>query len=532
MARKKKADRIVAVIDVETDPFKFGRIPKPFAAAFYDGEIYIDFWGDDCIARLVDFIRARHRDYVIYAHNGGKFDFFFMLDDLENPLKIINGRIAQASIGRHILRDSYAILPVPLSAYKKDEINYAWFEQGVREKHRADILHYLAKDCEYTHEMVVAFRARFGDKLTIGGAAISELSKIHPFPRMSASHDAAFRPYYFGGRVQAFESGIITGKFEIVDVNSMYPDAMKNKIHPCGARYSTAINPRLSPSGKLHGFGDRPFFITIEGHNKGAFPMRVKKPHPGLDFNIEYGVFDTTSHELQVAMQHDIFTPTKIHAAKIPHDTISFGDYVDKFTAEKIEGKKEKNKTKELIAKLLCNTPYGKFAQNPENYYDYQITDDGIPPDGFELHEIIGKRFIWKAPSDSEQYLDVAIAASITGASRAKLLDALCTAQRPIYCDTDSIVCEKFYGEKDDSKLGAWKVEAECNKIAIAGKKLYAAFDGKECVKFASKGARLTPAEIVRLAKGESVKWQNDAPSFSLGSKTAKFVERVLTKRI
>jgi len=529
MARKKQAERIVGVIDVETDPFKHGRIPKPFAAAFFDGETYADFWGDDCIARLVDYILGLHRDYVIYAHNGGKFDFFFMLDSLENPLKIINGRIAQAGIGRHIVRDSYAIIPVPLAAYKKDEIDYAWFEETEREKHSADILHYLAKDCEYLYQMVVNFRRRFGDKLTIGATAISELSKLHQFAHQSESHDKAFRPYYFGGRVQAYESGELRGRFEIVDVNSMYPDVMRNCMHPCGARYSNAMNPRLTPSGKLHGFGSRPFFITIEGHNKGAFPLRLKT---GLDFNVPYGTFDTTSHELAVALEHGIFKPVKIHAARVPHDMISFADYVDKFIVEKIEGKKEGNRTKEIFAKLLLNSAYGKFAQCPENYFDYLISDDGRPPEGFELHEIIGKRFIWRAPSKLKQYLDVAIAASITGASRAKLLDALCKCQRPIYCDTDSIICEKFVGEKHDTKLGAWKVEATCDKLAIAGKKLYAAFDGKECVKFASKGARLTPQEIVRLSRGESIEWKNDAPSFSLANKSAKFVRRVLTRRI
>jgi hypothetical protein len=48
---------------------------------------------------------------------------------------------------------------------------------------------------------------------------------------------------------------------------------------------------------------------------------------------------------------------------------------------------------------------------------------------------------------------------------------------RPIYCDTDSIICEAFGGNLHDTELGGWKIEAEGDYAAIAGKKLYAVFD-------------------------------------------------------
>ena len=50
---KKKAPARVAVIDLETDPFKHGRLPAPFAAGFFDGETYQDFWGADCCEQLL-----------------------------------------------------------------------------------------------------------------------------------------------------------------------------------------------------------------------------------------------------------------------------------------------------------------------------------------------------------------------------------------------------------------------------------------------------------------------------------------------
>jgi hypothetical protein len=76
-----------------------------------------------------------------------------------------------------------------------------------------------------------------------------------------------------------------------------------------------------------------------------------------------------------------------------------------------------------------------------------------------------------------------------------------------------------------DSDLGKWKLEANGDSIAIAGKKLYALRNGREYVKHASKGARMEPADIFKICKGETIHWHNDAPSFSLSNGT-RFVDR------
>lgn len=532
--KSRKESVKIAVIDFETDPFLFGRVPKPFAAGFYDGEIYKEFWGDNCAEYLVDFISTLESKHIIYAHNGGKFDFFYLLPWLNNPLKLINGRIAKAGfVGNHELRDSYSIIPVPLKAYQKDDIDYDCFERDKREKHKADILHYLAKDCEYLYSLVLAFNERFGSKLTIGGTAISKLRELHPFPAGNEAHDAKFRDFYFGGRVQCFETGIINGNFKIYDVNSMYPDRMKNVIHPVGRGYACPVNPKLTAEGKLKGFGDRPFFAHIKATNRGAFCQRLKA---GLSFEILNGEFFTTSHEIQTAIKYGLADIKQVICAFVPQQLISFGEFVDKYSDEKIKAKKSGDKIAEIFSKLILNSAYGKFAQNPDNYYDYKIIGDigelsreeWAEWDLFETH---GDYQIWRKKSEAKSYFDVATAASITGASRAKLLEGLALSSRPIYCDTDSIICEDFAGEIDNSKLGAWKCEGVADRVAIAGKKLYAAFSMGECIKLASKGVRLRPDDVLSLCQGEVISWTNAAPSFSL-SHSPNFVARKITKKI
>lgn len=532
MPRKKLPLRKLAVIDYETDPFLYGRIPKPFVSGFYDGDIYIQFWGDDCVKQLIDYLGDRKDRLIIYAHNGGKFDFFFMLEYLENPLKIINGRIAKCNLGIHELRDSYSIMPIPLSAYKKDEIDYTVFEVDKREKHKQSISDYLKTDCVYLFELVEKFRNRFGDKLTIGATAIAELQKMHPFDSQNESHDKFFRPYYFGGRVECIESGVINSALNIYDVNSMYPDVMKRFKHPTGSKWLRLKDCSFDKKGNIVGH-DYPFyFAAIHCKQNGAFATRIK--NVGLDFNVPEGEFNVTSHELKAALDTGRVSDIKIIRVLVPGETISFGDYVDYFMAEKISAKKSGDKVTELFAKLLLNSAYGKFGSNPEHYKDFLISsaDGGVCEKTWKIHLIHESGFkVWEKPAKMRRYFDVATAASITGAARAVLMRALSAAVRPVYCDTDAIICESLPVELSETKLGAWKLEASGNSIAIAGKKLYAMRDGKKKVKLASKGAVLTDSQIYAIAKGDSVHWQKDSPAFSL-SNGIRFIDRKIQSRI
>ena len=519
----------IGVIDFETDPFLYGRIPKPFCADFYDGVIHKIFWGNDCAQQLIDFLKYDlHEPHLIYAHNGGKFDFHFMLHEIENPIRIINARLVSCQIGAHVLRDSYAAIPIPLSAYKKDEIDYDKFEEDVREHNKTEIIEYLKSDCEYLYQLCERFCERFDRALTVGSAAMKQLRNIYDFETVNKSHDTKFRDYYYGGRVECFERGIIKGDFKIYDVNSMYPHVMKNFLHPTGKKHVEVFGKKMDKNGVIEGleFADFYFCRIKATLINGGLPIRLKT---GLDFSLNQGEFFTTSHEIKVLLKYGCIKVESVISARAPLEVISFGDYVDKFSGEKISAKKSGDKIAELFAKFMLNSAYGKFAQNPEHYKDWLLSIDH-PGGEYELEREDGDFGFYSKPIERHSYYDVAIGASITSASRAVLLEALLNATRPIYCDTDSIICESLNNVKmHDSELGAWKFEGAGDLIAIAGKKMYAVFDGKECIKSASKGAHLKPQEILKLARGESVHWKNDAPTFSL-TKNTRFIQRELNR--
>lgn len=507
-----------ATLDLETDPFEHGKVPKPFASGFYDGEVFISFWGPDCVARIIEAIQDRARRlkcrYLVYAHNGGKFDFFYMMPWFAGDLRIVNSRIIQASIGPHEFRDSYAIMPFALKEYDKLSIDMKKLRADVREQNKEEILVYLKRDCTSLHELVVAFHAEFGDNLTIGGSALKQLKKRHPFKSGSATFDAKFRTdFYFGGRVQVFKAGIIRMPLAIYDVNSMYPYVMANCLHPIGTAADVEVSKKIRKNT---------CFVVAEGKNYGAFCSRTE--NGSLNFTRDVGRFCTTIHEWNAAEETGTFQAARIIKTYGFDDRVTFDEFVLHFYNQRKLAKYAGDKIHALFYKYVLNSSYGKFAQNPTNYRDYKIAPrTEAMPEPWLPEYTTDEYIIWAKPTESKHYYNICTGASITGASRAVLLRGLQDADTPIYCDTDSIICKSLRTMAvDDTALGSWKLEGMGSVAAICGKKLYAVwkegtlFGEKVCIKKAHKGAVLTPEEIWRIAEGEVITAVNPVPKFKM----------------
>lgn len=557
----------IYTLDLETDPFEHNVVVKPFVSGFYDGKNFTSIWDEKrCIDRTVEML-ASVEPGVIYAHNGGKFDFFYFLPHFTGPLTIISGRIVKAQLGHHEFRDSYAIMPFPLSAYKKDDFDYETLRAAVRGNHRDTIIRYLRGDCVYLHDLCTTFYSEFGDRLTIGGSSLKQLKKYHKFTSVGAKFDSAIRKdFYYGGRVECFQKGLVKQKCEIIDVNSMYPYVMRDYRHPVGGVMS--LSKRIESDT---------CFVVATGANFGAFPVRSKTG--GLDFSTTYGTYSTTIHEFQAALETGAFRCDKIKVTYGFTDRITFEEYINHFYDQRKIAKKNGDSARDLLYKYTLNSSYGKFAQNPANYYDWQITDantiltdkcehckgtqlcsphcancalirDGkqdiscafCDGTGFRwaIDQENGSYTIWSARVLEHRFYNVATGASITGAARAVLLRGLHKAIKPVYCDTDSITAESTAVIKDADQLGAWKLEGTGDCAAIAGKKLYAIFSQTEpppdkrgnkaervsidrtphwCIKKAHKGARLTAADILSVAQGGEVHYKNPVPAYKLSGK-------------
>ena len=521
--------KTIWVADSETDPFKAGRIPTPFIWGCYNGSEYHQFLTTD---EFVDFFEDK--DVIVYAHNGGKFDWHFLLHRLEafEPLMVISGRLSRFKIGACEFRDSYNILPFPLSAYQKDVVDYAIFEPDERIKpdNWKTITAYLKSDCVYLYEMVSEFINRYGIHLTQAGAAMKTWQKItkEKAPKTNSMFYDMISPYYYGGRVECFKTGILDFDFKVIDINSAYPFAMKH-LHPYGNNFD--ISDSL-PRSEAH---TARAFITLTCVSRGAFPFRGKDglSFPADDIKREYSI---TGWEFLTAVKTKTIEDWDIVRVLSFSDSIRFDDYIDHFYTMKSDCKKSGDKAGYIFAKLFLNSLYGKFGSNPEKYREYTIVKpqyvQAADQDGYSFDAELGP---WALCSkaldeDKQHYYNVAVAASITGFVRAYMWDALNKCKGIIYCDTDSIACtDTGVLELDPNNLGAWDVEAECDGGGVAGKKLYAFHDKGGKWKTASKGVRLGHEDIMKVARGVDVTYNPDAPSFSL-KRGIKFISRKVTK--
>ena len=506
---------MIGVFDFETDPFDRGRYVQPFCCAvLLEDGTSAEWWGDGCEADFLAWVE--NKKVTLYAHNGGRFDFHFLINYLEpQRIQVINGRIVRVRHGKAQLVDSWPLVPFPLAGYQKDSIDYRLFEADKRESHRETIMRYLRSDCEYLLQLLQGIFDLAGKRyLTVGSMAFGMLADTGiEIPQSSGKHDEKYRPFYFGGRTQCFQSGIISGPLKYYDINSAYPRAMIVD-HPFGAEYAVHHSPPEYPQS----------FVRLRCRSWGALPLRLDSGEvvfPADGVEREYYI---TGWEYFAGIETDTIDDIEIIETREALEFINFSDYINKFYTMKSEAKHNGDKVRELFAKLMLNSAYGKFATNPRKFRDYLLYPAHLDPDEGKddpewdyVGDVSEDRSIWAKPSDERarsRFVDVAVAASITGWVRAYLWRAIQSATMPIYCDTDSIIAQDADVTLSD-ELGDWKLEHMVHKAAIAGKKLYALDVGNRWIT-RSKGVKLSADEIIALCDGRSIEYVADAPSYTL----------------
>jgi DNA polymerase elongation subunit (family B) len=582
----------VIAADFETTMAAHGLVPEAFCAgAMHEDGNYVVFWDDDAedyigpdydyfransaANQLFDYFDTLTEPHVIYFHNGGRFDIQYFAHRLPSQSVVyIGSRAVCVKYGIHEIRDSASIVSVKLrDAGDKGTIDYAVHAKELRDANRVEILDYLKRDCDVLMRALVAFLAvacpikTSKIPLTISSAAFKQLLRVEGIKMRQLKGEALaicrkwdeiMRPYYVGGHVEAIKLGSISGNFKLYDINSMYPYVMANFDHPIGESFEPVERP-LNSEFWVEGFENCPYFLEFEGTVIGL-PATIKDETGNFrnDYGQREGLHKFHSHELRVAMEFGLVSISKIIRAWIPKKIQRFDKYVNLYYGKRLElaaklANKEISKAEfdaqDVTAKLYLNGPYGKFAFDYRNYKAQHYVNYAA---GFEAAENysdgMNRKNEVKTPDGqiicaicetgemTETYYNVATAASITAAARGVLLRALMTCKNPIYCDTDSILCEDIGNSvpvSSDGKkeLGWWKLEAECDRVSVAGRKLYALWKGDKVVKLAAKGYSLVTdkkdIEQMRNAgrlidaaiAGESTEIKADFMAYKLGKK-------------
>lgn len=562
--------RKVYTADCETDPFLTGRTPEPFIWGLYCPSMYLTF---NSTKEFVDCVKSK--PILIYAHNGGKFDWMYILPYIrESKAQIINGRYVSIFLGAAELRDSFCIIPEPLKNFGfKKEIEYWKLEKEHRDKYmETEIKPYLHQDCKGLYDAVTQYRKIAGKRKTIAGNALAFVKKLGLDPgRTNYRFDRNYRRYFYGGRVEVFRPGTHKDIY-LLDIHSAYPFAMTHD-HATGSDFH-----HQSGLGDLTKEQIDRSFIWLRCNSKGAFPLRTKGlDGGGLTFPHGYGEYYVTGWEYNVAQEFGLISDVTIEGVSYTDQTINFTPYVAHwFDYKARHSAKDENGNRidpvnYTIGKIMQNSFFGKLAQDGTKYFDYKVVPAGtficdatgkhpkeickickqpFKDHGWQLYleydnqEVHRRTSMWKYQlEDGEEwtgrklFYNVATGASITGFARAHLLRAICLLGREhiIYCDTDGIVCDS---STDISRipisdnLGDWGLDDKSRLGHFAGKKLYGISlstinkeTGKPNIKIASKGSQLAYEDIETIIKGGTVEWHNPAPSFGIDGK-AKFVHR------
>lgn len=350
-------------------------------------------------------------------------------------------------------------------------------------------------------------------KMTIGSDALADYKASCPdfklnFPILPPEIDKDIRASYKGGftYLNPLYKGKQTGAGVVFDVNSMYPARMYYDILPYGQPVFFEGKYENDPLYPLY----VQQFTCIFKLKKGKVPS-IQIKHNSLFVPNEYVessdgcpvTLTLTSVDLKLFLENYDIEDEIVWKAGWKFRAMHgmFNDYIDKWTAKKIQAKKDGNSALYRIAKLMLNSCYGKFGLNGNTRKKYPY----INKDGAVAYQM--------GEQEQRETIYIPIASFITSYARAYIIRSW-QAMRDyslekygfdavVYADTDSLHAllspedVDELGKKieiDDYKLGAWKLESSFKAGKYLRQKCY--------IELGDEGLNVTVAGMPkRLAK-------------------------------
>lgn len=477
----------IAVVDIETSNWT-----EILAIGFYDGKNCYYF--KEVKDFLAFVINKQYRSYKIYAHNGGKFDFLPLIEELSKQkiaynITQIAGRCAQVKVyfenSTITFRDSICILPASLKKlsdafnpiHKKlsFDFNAEIFDIN-NEKHKE----YLKNDLLCTFEVLEKFFSseKVRDvipKLTIASTALAvhRTTLKRSVTRSPQEIQNFVRSGYFGGRVEIFKHEGF--KLNYYDFNSIYPYIMKTCPIP------------VEYMGEAKDISDYGFHkITIKVPDFLNIPPLPVKFNNKLIFPTGEitGIFYSEEINLAISMGCKLI---KYHyGEKFSKEFDFFREYIDFFYDLR---QKNKGNAIDFISKLFLNSLYGKYGQK-EEFTTLKTLKLGEKIKGqiFGNEEIFNKfGLVIETIRKRSPSMLVHIASAITSGARIHLyrcgISPFMDSIR--YCDTDSLFIPEI--TKTSNELGSLKLEDSFDYAFFRLPKTYATLK-KDDLKFKCKG--------------------------------------------
>ena len=486
----------LATFDIETTLIGHGELRFLYACV-YDGLMYAFY---DNAADLVQHF-YEHPGYRYYAHNGSRFDFSFLMDELTAVARLEEYKIdpivqgEDRLIGLIIkdgkktlfeLRDSLPLLPMSLkeatAIYAETQKGDIGLGDGVCfDRTNNDHIDYLRRDVLGLYEVLenfqklvhLLFNTTIG--FTSGATALAAwratIPHGHCYYRLHEYFENFARTAYYGGYVYPGADIDEHRDVVVLDYNAAYAARMREGV-PGGHHFETCEY-----------YPDRPGIYHVivnvtKTLKRPPLPYRTSKG--GVVW--QTGTFDTTvtSIELEYALtqgcKFQVLSGVVWERLEYP-----FNEFLEK--CERFE--LEDGGVHKAVAKNMRNPLYGKFGTKPiaKNYY---IQLDNILPVDTEwlVNEETGeiKNYVYaKWEKNKSDCIFPHWAAWITAGQRIELLQAMNTLGTPLYGDTDSVFCYRSDFDRavasgalvTGKKYGMLKLEKELKIFNSFGPKNY-----------------------------------------------------------
>lgn len=435
--------------------------------------------------------------------------------------------------GQITLADSYKKIPMKVSAvakaYKLDmakgELNYDTV-RPVGHVVTAEELDYLRRDVLIMAQAMNK-RLDMGTKLTTGSDCLANFKELigkqqwdKYFPTINAIMDSEIRKAYRGGFVYANPKykGKEVGKGFRLDVNSLYPWAMRDKLMPFGRPSRGTGEPKATEQYPLW-VAEVQFTAKLKPGKIPTLQMRNSSFYANREYIAET-VEPVTLWVCSVdwALMNDMYDIEVYNWGghyKFRGAHGIFDDYVD-FGMEKKANATDPGER--LNFKLWLNNLYGKFGQKMDCTGKKPVMDaEGV------VH------YVDDIPETRDSvYIPVAV--FVTAYAREKTVRAAAEfGDRFLYSDTDSI---HALGSPSDipadievhpKKLGAWKMEAEFTRAKFLRCKTYAE-DVGGVVEYVCAGMSDGLKSVMR--------FEDFAPGFTTDERKGKVHPRYLDKKL
>lgn len=491
---------------------------------------------DNVLQEFADYLYEHRKffdGYVLYAHNGGKFDLVLLMRDVllndtrfkihtHKAIEIHNSWINMGIVMEDAtvwFRDSYRMVQASLKNITKEyNVVHQKIEMDIRYKDLTDVQKDLEKIKEYNkydtlgllevmqtfnHVIYDTFRVNATSCLTAASLAKRVLLSCYcPSGMMYTlpeELDRKFRKAYWGGRNECFRLGVIDGPVYCYDFTSLYPftgtfplpHGEPREIHSfeeigvraCGilkVRIQDTDQSRTHIPAQCYLYNDRLNFPRFTSWTE--IDCTIPEYHYGLKLGYEYEFIE------------GYIWPSTNYLAEY---------FQDLFKMKQEAGAKGQSAAKSVF-KILVNSGYGNLGFNPYNKDTVKISSKDsnmwrkFLKDGKLLaHGVIGEYGFTRVLNTTRTECNVVVAAHITAYARIQLHKLMTDIVRKggelYYCDTDSVMTN-YCIEKDPELMKAWMpdgtgeglgyIKNECpdkthfDKMVIAGCKMYSLIKG------------------------------------------------------